>query len=64
MSNYDKLMKTIDKEVISVQELRQITMDDLVSAVSAGKADNRHKNCTKYDVRLENGELYYVYVKL
>lgn len=64
MSNYDKLIKLIDKEVISVNELRQMTNDDLVIGVSPGKTDNRHSNCTKYDVRLDNGELHYVYVKM
>lgn len=64
MSNYDKLIKLIDKEVISVNELRQLTNDDLVVGVSVAKPDTRHSSCTKYDIRLENGELHYVYVKV
>lgn len=63
MSNYDKLIKVIDKEVVSVKELREITNDDLVVEVAEAKPDQRHPNCKKYDVRLDNGELYYVYVK-
>lgn len=63
MSNYDKLIKVIDKEVVSVKELREITNDDLVVEVSEAKPDQRRPNCKKYDVRLDNGELYFVYVK-
>lgn len=63
MSNYDKLIKVIDKEVISVKELRDITNDELVVEVVEAKPDQRRPNCKKYDIRLDNGELYFVYVK-
>jgi len=63
MSSYDKLVKIIDKEVISVGELRKITNDDLVNSVTMTKSDTRYPNNIKYDVKLENGELYFVYVK-
>lgn len=33
MSDYDKLMKIVDKEVISIKELRFITNDELVAEV-------------------------------
>ena len=33
MGNYNKLMKLFDREVISFQELREITDDELVSEV-------------------------------
>jgi len=63
MSNYNKLVKIIDREVISVGELRQIANDELVNSVTMAKSDTRYPSYTKYDVKLENGELYFVYVK-
>lgn len=33
MSDYDKLMKIVDKEVVSVKELHYITNDELVAEV-------------------------------
>ena len=39
MSDYDKLMKIVDKQ------------------------DDKHKGLPRYDVRLTNGEIYFVYVK-
>lgn len=62
MEYYD-LMKIIDKEVISAKELRQITDCELVTEVLDGKPDPRRPKCKKYDLKLENGEIYYVYVK-
>lgn len=64
MSDYDKLMKIVDKEVISIKELRFITNDELVAEVREAKSDERHKGLPKYDVRLTNGEIYFVYVQL
>jgi hypothetical protein len=61
--NYDKILKIIEKEVISINELRSLTAEELVSSLSAAKPDNRHKNCIKYEVHLENGEMHYIYVK-
>lgn len=63
MSDYDKLMKIVDKEVINVKELHYITNDELVAEVRGAKSDERHKGLPKYDVRLTNGEIYFVYVK-
>lgn len=63
MSDYDKLMKIVDKEVINVKELHYITNDELVAEVREAKPDERHKGLPKYDVRLTNGEIYFVYVK-
>jgi hypothetical protein len=62
--NYDKILKIIDKGVISINELRALTAEELVSSLSSAKPDNRYKNCTKYEIRLENGEMHYVYVKI
>ena len=63
MSDYKKLIKTVDKEVISLKELQAIMADDLVAEVKEAKRDDRHKNYPRYDVRLTNGESYFVYVK-
>lgn len=64
MSDYDKLMKIIDKEVISVKELRDITNHELVAEIVEARPDQRHPNLKKYDIKLDNGELYFVYVKI
>jgi len=61
--DFEKLLKIIDKGVISIADLRQLTSDELVESVSMAKPDNRYKNHLKYDVKLVNGELHYVYVK-
>ena len=61
MSNYDQLYKILDKEKISIKELRELTNNELVTAISPSKSDKILYN--KYDVRLENGELYYVFLK-
>lgn len=61
MSNYDQLYKILDKEKISIKELRELTNNELVTAISPSKSDKILYH--KYDVRLENGELYYVFLK-
>lgn len=61
MSNYDQLYKILDKEKISIKELRELTNNELVTAISSSKSDKILYH--KYDVRLENGELYYVFLK-
>lgn len=61
MSNYDQLYKILDKEKISIKELRELTNNELVTAISTSKSDKILYH--KYDVRLENGELYYVFLK-
>lgn len=55
MSNYDQLYKILDKEKISIKELRELTNNELVTAISPSKSDKILYH--KYDVRLENGEL-------
>lgn len=61
MSNYDQLYKILDKEKISIKQLRELTNNELVTAISPSKSDKILYH--KYDVRLENGELYYVFLK-
>ena len=63
MSNYDNLVKIIDREVISVKELRQITNDELVSQITKTKPDQKRKYYFRYEVRLTNGEIYFVFIK-
>lgn len=63
MDTYKRLVKIIDKELISFKELRQITNDELVTQISEAKPDDKYKSCLKYNIKLSNGELYFVYVK-
>lgn len=63
MNNYDKLIKIINKEIISLKELHQIMNDELISEILANNSNKKHENLPKYDVKLTNGELYSVYVK-
>lgn len=61
MNKYNSLYKILDKENISLKELRELTNNELVSSVSSSKSEK--PSFDKYDIRLENGELYYVFVK-
>ena len=61
MDNYRNIYKILDKEKISIKELRNLTNDELVTSISPTKSDRALFH--KYDVRLVNGELYYVYLK-
>lgn len=63
MSDYHKLMRIVDKENISMDELRQITNDELVSEIKETAPDKKRKFMMRYEVRLTNGEIYYVFVK-
>lgn len=63
MSDYDKLMRIVDKEVININELRQIVNDDLVAQMSKTNPDPRRKNYFRYEIKLTNGEIYFVFVK-
>ena len=63
MGNYDELMRIVDKEVITVTQLRNITNDELVSQISETKPDPKRKNYFRYEIRLTNGEIYFVFVK-
>ncbi len=63
MDSYDKLAKILDKEIISIKELREISNNDLVAEVKEIKSDNKYKNLPKYTVTLQNGELYFIYIK-
>ena len=46
-------MKIIDKEVIKLKELHQITNDELVQEVKEISRDDKHKDLPKYDIRLK-----------
>ena len=48
MDSYDKLAKILDKEIISIKELREISNNDLVAEVKEIKSDNKYKNLPKY----------------
>lgn len=61
MSEYDSLYKILDKETISLSELRTLTADEHVVSVEQKKSDKTF--CNKYDIKLDNEELYFVYVK-
>ena len=63
MSDYHTLMRIVDKETISMDELRQITNDELVSEIKETAPDKKRKFMMRYEVRLTNGEIYYVFVK-
>ena len=61
--DFEKLVKLMEKEVLSLRELQQLAGEEHVAAVTQAKPDDKYKGCLKYDVRLENGDLYFVYVK-
>ncbi len=63
MSDYDKLMKIVDKEVVSLKELHQITNDELVAQISETEQDSKRKNYFRYELKLTNGEIYFVFIK-
>lgn len=63
MSNYDELMKIIDKEVISLKELHKITNDEQVAEIKETAIDVKRKNCYRYQLKLTNGEIYFVFIK-
>lgn len=63
VDSYDRLVQILEKEVISYKELQKIMNDELVSNVTQARPDSKHHNLLKYDIKLHNGELYFVYVK-
>lgn len=63
MSEYDKLIKLIDKEVVSLGDLRTLTDSELIASVELEQSDKKHPECKKYKVQFVNEELYWVYVK-
>ncbi len=64
MSDYNSLIKIIDKEVINKNELNRITYDELVASMRETAPDvKKHKHCFRYEVKLTNGEIYFVFVK-
>lgn len=63
MWNQKKIMKVLDKEIISMAELRELMNNELITEVRSMRSDNKHKDLPKFDVRLENGDMYFVYLK-
>lgn len=63
MSDYYDLMRIVDKEVINVKEFHRITNDELVSQISEINPDPKRKNYFRYEVKLTNGEIYFVFIK-
>ena len=63
MSDYYDLMRIVDKEVINVKELHRITNDELVSQISEINPDPKRKNYFRYEVKLTNGEIYFLLIK-
>ena len=61
MSSYDGLYKILDKGIISISELKSLPGNEHVSIVEQ-KPSKKH-GYNKYDVTLDSGELYFVYVK-
>lgn len=63
MSDYYDLMRIVDKEVINVKEFHRITNDELVSQISEINPDPKRKNYFRYELKLTNGEIYFVFIK-
>ena len=63
MLNEKKLLKILDKEVITVAQLREITNCELVAEIKTLKSDKKHRDLSKFQVLLANGEMYFVYLK-
>ena len=61
MSDVSKLYKILRKSKVSFDELQFVINDEHVKSVDATKSDNVFY--TKYDVHLNNGELFYLSVK-
>lgn len=61
MSDVSKLYKILRKSKVSFDELQFVINNEHVKSVDVTKSDNVFY--TKYDVHLNNGELYYLSVK-
>ena len=61
MNDVSKLYKILRKSKVSFAELQFVINNEHVKSVDATKSDNIFY--TKYDVHLNNGELYYLSVK-
>lgn len=59
--NYDQLYSLLDKDNIDLATLRALTEEEHVSKIDAKGSDRWDYN--RYDVTLDNGELYIVHVK-
>lgn len=63
MSKYSEIARLVDKEMISMKELRALMHEDLVKSVMPCKEDKRRPGYPKYEIRLTNEEIYWVYIK-
>ena len=63
MLNQKNLTKIINKEIITMSELQQIINSEFVIEVKRMASDDKYKNLAKFDIRLENGETHFIYVK-
>lgn len=63
MDELKKLYEIIDKEVITLEELRYIANHEFVSSVSYQPADGKHDDCAKYLVKYINADSDMIYVK-
>ena len=63
MREESKIFRIVDKEVVSMKELRWLSAHELVREVSPCKEDDKYKNHLKYLVKLTNEDIYWVYVK-
>lgn len=61
--NYEQISKIVDKELVSMREIQSLMNCDMVKSVTPCKEDKRHPKHLKYEIRLTNEELYWVYVK-
>ena len=61
MGGYEDLYKIFDKEVITLDTLRKIMNNEHVVSVTPSTASKNSND--RYDVKLDNGELYIVFVK-
>ena len=61
MNDVSKLYKILRKSKVSFDELQFVINDEHVKSVDATKSGNVFY--TKYDVHLNNGELFYLSVK-
>jgi hypothetical protein len=61
MNKNDKLYKLLNKRELSLSEIRYLMECDEVSSIETGKSDRKLYH--RYNIRLNNDELYFAYVK-
>ena len=63
MDGIEKFKKLLEKEVIPLSQIRDIAESDYVSLFAQEKEDKRYPGYHKYRVELNNGDLYWIYLK-